>query len=698
MVRNLTFLLIFLVFVLQSFSQTEDNAYIDSLSTIYNTTKEDTLKIQSLLMLSEIYYRTNPDTLLSICEDALSFIEKKLKSKPTPREREIFLANKGTAYTNMAAVFEEKGDLKKSFEYNNKGLAVYKSINYFIGISTVLNNLGKIMKLQGEFKEAINLYTESIKYADLCNDRKGKAYTIGNIGAIHYSNGNYNEALEYFIKAKVMHKEVNDIYGLTVSLNNIGSVYRNLNMLDLALKSYHETYGLCLQSGDIKQQSNCTLKLSMVYGLKNDQVNAIKFGDLALKYAKDSESAQSLVRALKNLYDINKRIKNTAKALLYYEEFIVVRDSINTEDNQKAIIEQRIQMDYDRKLIADSIQFEEKKKAELTVKNVEIEQGKNQRMMLYGGLSIFVLLSIFIFNRYQISQKQAKIISEQKNIVESQKMLVEEKNKEITDSINYAKRIQTAILPSLSSFESQLPNSFILYKPKDIVAGDFYWMETTSSRHSELDTESFKKEEIASEARKDVILFAAADCTGHGVPGALVSVVCSNALNRSLKELNTSNPALILDRTRDIIINQFSKNDEQVSDGMDIALCSFNKDTLELQFAGANNSLYIIRNNEMLEYAAHREPVGLHHKQTPFISHNIQLQKNDTIYLFTDGYADQFGGENGKKLKYKPFKELLLTISHHPIKEQNVFLNKHFSEWKGDFEQVDDVCIIGVKI
>ncbi len=315
--------------------------------------------------------------------------------------------------------------------------------------------------------------------------------------------------------------------------------------------------------------------------------------------------------------------------------------------------------------------------------------------MLYGGLSIFIILSIFIFNRYQVSQKQSRIISAQKNQVESQKLLVEEKNKEITDSINYAKRIQTAILPSQATVEKLLPNSFIFYKPKDIVAGDFYWVESVKSDESRVMS---NENPPLNTHHSQPILFAAADCTGHGVPGALVSVVCSNALNHSLNELNTDNPATILDRTREIVISQFSKNDDNVRDGMDIALCSLNFSTLVLKYAGANNSLYIARNNEMMEYPSNREPVGVHYKKTPFNCHTIQLLKGDTIYLFTDGYADQFGGENGKKLKYKPFKELLLTISKHPIKDQHLFLNKHFAEWKGDYEQVDDVCVIGVKI
>jgi len=677
MLKNLSFLILFSLVNLLSLAQSEQERYTDSLITVFNTTKQDTVRIQTQILLSEIYYRTNPDTLLTLCEDAIQFIDKKLRDKNTSeRERTIFIVNKASAYANMAAVQEDKGDLKKSIDYNNISLKLYKSVDYFNGVSTVLNNLGKLMKIQGEFEAAIKLYTESLHYADLSNNRKGKAYTIGNIGAVHYSNGNYQAALENFIKAKVLHKEVNDIYGLTISLNNIGSVYRNLNMLDLALKSYHETYELSIESGDIKQQANTALKLSMVYGLQKDYKKSEKYGLLALTLSKQGESVKNILNSYKNLHELYKKLNNTSKALNYYEEYITLRDSVNTEENQKAIIEQRIQFDYDKQAIADSIKFEEEKKAELAVKNIEIEQERSQRYMLYGGISIFVLLSIFIFNRYQVSQKQSKIISKQKEQVENQKLLVEEKNKEITDSINYAKRIQTAILPSKQTVEKLLPSSFIFYKPKDIVAGDFYWLEQLN----------------------DNVLFAAADCTGHGVPGAMVSVVCSNALNHSLKELKTNNPADILDRTRDIVISQFSKNDDNIKDGMDIALGSLNNKTLELKYAGANNNLYLVRNNEMLEYAANREPVGVHYRNTPFNCHTVQLQEGDTIYLFTDGYADQFGGENGKKLKYKPFKELLLTISHHPIQEQNKFLNKHFTEWKGDYEQVDDVCIIGIKI
>lgn len=270
-----------------------------------------------------------------------------------------------------------------------------------------------------------------------------------------------------------------------------------------------------------------------------------------------------------------------------------------------------------------------------------------------------------------------RIINEgyEKDII-NQKKIIESKNKEIIDSITYAKRIQEAILPPNKKVAEQLPNSFILYEPKDIVAGDFYWMAN----------------------KKGKILFAACDCTGHGVPGAMVSVVCANALNRSVNEFGLTVPAEILNKTRELIIAHFEQSQEDVKDGMDIALCSLEGNMLE--YAGAYNPLWIIKegSKEVLQITADKQPIGKHEGQKPFANHKIDLQKADTIYIFSDGYADQFGGAKGKKFKYKPLKKLLLSVQSKDMPEQKEILNKTFKQWKGSLEQVDDVCIIGVRI
>ena len=310
-------------------------------------------------------------------------------------------------------------------------------------------------------------------------------------------------------------------------------------------------------------------------------------------------------------------------------------------------------------------------------------------------IAFIFMMSLILGSRFSIqfvkvellqerTEQQNVEIEQKKQLVEKQKHLVEEKNKEILDSIKYAKRIQAAILPPVRIVKQFLPDSFVLYKPKDIVAGDFYWLER----------------------RNDKLLVAAADCTGHGVPGSLVSVICNNGLNRSVREHGLTDPGLILDRTRDIIISEFEKSDEEVRDGMDISLVSLKTIYEEegpitiLDWAGANNPLWIIRKNSATieEFRPDKQPIGKYADPKPFRTHQTQLKKGDVIYLFTDGYQDQFGGPGGKKFKALQLKELLLSISGAPMTEQKKILDERFEAWRGSLEQVDDVCVIGVRV
>ena len=315
-------------------------------------------------------------------------------------------------------------------------------------------------------------------------------------------------------------------------------------------------------------------------------------------------------------------------------------------------------------------QIDDEKQAAAEQQAADQEKQKNIILVGVGIIGILIL----IFGR--ILYKRYKIIKAQKEEINEQKMQVEEKNEEILDSINYAKRIQLAILPPDKIFKKYLPNSFILYKPKDVVAGDFYWMEHVG----------------------DQVIFAAADCTGHGVPGAMVSVVCHNALNRSVREFSLTDPAKILDKTRELVIETFEKSEQEVKDGMDIALCTFNQKTNELLFAGANNPLYLIRDGEVQEFKGDKQPIGVYSDPYPFKTNHIQLQKGDQYYIFTDGFADQFGGEKGKKFKPKNFRDHLVRYQNEKTEKVKILLDTTFERWKGDLEQVDDVCVIGVRI
>lgn len=313
---------------------------------------------------------------------------------------------------------------------------------------------------------------------------------------------------------------------------------------------------------------------------------------------------------------------------------------------------------------------------EIITKADKIEEQKSIIWLSVIFLLVVSVLGILAYRSYRLKNKANILVIHQKEEIEKQHEVLEEQHREITDSINYAKRIQDAILPPLKIVRGYMPDSFILYKPKDIVAGDFYWMEGVNN----------------------LIIFAAADCTGHGVPGAMVSVVCHNAMNRAVREFMLVEPHEILDKTREIVLETFAHSTEQVNDGMDIALCTLNTESNKLSFAGANNGLYLIRQGELTQIKADKQPIGKYEDAKPFTLHEFDLEKGDVIYTFSDGYPDQFGGAKGKKFMYKPFRELLLSIHHKPMEEQQTLLLNAFEEWRGSMDQIDDVCIIGVRI
>ena len=433
------------------------------------------------------------------------------------------------------------------------------------------------------------------------------------------AKNNYAETLLYLQDAEEKFTKVNSPYDLFQVYNIYGELYYQQKKYNLAIKYYTE--GLDKYS----KNSSVTLKSNVYKGLSNSYL----------------------------------AIGNFAQAHAYQSKHILITDSINKENSNNRLLAMENAFKNERsQLELDNLKNINK------LQEAEIEKQNTQKIAMAIGLFLMLLLAFFIFRSYKQKKKS--------------NLLLAEKNKEITDSITYAKRIQNAILPSDTTVKEYLPNNFVLYLPKDIIAGDFYWLEH----------------------KDDNILFAAADCTGHGVPGAMVSVVCNNALNRTVREYGLTNPAEILNKTREIVVQEFEKSDDDVKDGMDISLCclELSGSYATLQWAGANNPLWIIREGKLIETKPNKQPIGKTDNPLSFTTHEIQLQKGDTIYVFTDGFADQFGGEKGKKFMYKPFKELLLSIQDKTMDEQKIVLEQHFEEWKGSLEQVDDVCVIGVRV
>lgn len=323
------------------------------------------------------------------------------------------------------------------------------------------------------------------------------------------------------------------------------------------------------------------------------------------------------------------------------------------------------------------------------------------------GVVLLIFVSFVYWNRKL--KKEVSLRKEAEDLLRSsfeeiteQKKIIELKNEEVVDSIKYAKRLQEAILPPLNLVDEKFDKNFILYKPKDIVAGDFYWHEST----------------VCEGSGNEVNFIAAADCTGHGVPGAMVSVVCSNALNQAVLQHNLCDPGQILDKTTDMVVERFERSTEEVKDGMDISMVSIERletGQAKVKYAGAHNNLWVVSERDgigplalitegenvssrIFEIKANKQPVGKYDMRSDFKTTEMHLEKGDKIYLFTDGFADQFGGENGKKYKSKNFKQLILNTCGLSLNEQKEKLNTAFENWSEGFEQLDDVCVIGIEI
>ncbi len=375
-------------------------------------------------------------------------------------------------------------------------------------------------------------------------------------------------------------------------------------------------------------------------------------------------------KALTTLDSLKGDFKN---AYRHHKLFIVYRDSIDNEETRKNTIQNQMTYDFEKK---EAVATAEHQKELEHQQFLSEEKSRKQNMVIAFvaiGLILVLVFSGFIFRTLRVTNRQ-------KSIIERQKHIVEEHQKEIIDSITYAKRLQQAILPSSEEIKKYLPEHFILYKPKDIVAGDFYWLHVSG----------------------ELIFIAAADSTGHGVPGAMVSVVCSNALNRAVNEFNLLDTGKILDKTRELVLETFAKSGEEIKDGMDISLLAINKAQNQIQWSGANNPLWYICTTEavpeLVEIKPDKQPIGKTDFPKPFTSHSVKLNKGDVFYLMTDGYPDQFGGPKGKKYKYKALESKLIATSQLSLVQQQEDLLTSFTDWKGNLEQVDDVTIIGIRV
>lgn len=648
-----------------------ERTLIDTFLVKINSSKSDTHQIS---LLYKMYSQMNDNDVWAMY---LELINTKLESNQLKEKYPSFYYKcKGKYYNDMGYYLKFKGLTKEALEHYHKGLQIREKYGNNSDVAILFNNIGALYLTQNDYINSLDFFERSYNLMKETKDSSGLATALSNIGTINNKLGNLDKAIEKLKEAEKIHRDLKLYGSLSNVLNNLGSAYLNNNQRTMAFQYLFESLAIRREYNNALMMANSMTTIGNSYFKIGDYKNAQIYADSALELANQLKYPEYQSQTSKLQYEINKHYGNWKKALEMHEMYFIMSDSINNNETQKATIQQQARYEYEKQKAIDDATHE---------KQIAIEQEarEKQRIISFattGGLTLVVIFLFFIFNRLQITKKQKMIIEKQKTIVETAHFNLEEKNQEILDSINYAKRIQSAILPPKKLVKEYLPNSFVIYKPKDIVAGDFYWMEHKNNQ----------------------ILFAAADCTGHGVPGALVSVICNNGLNRSVREYGLTDPGKILDKTREIVIQEFEKSDEDVKDGMDIALCSLSisNKSIQLEYAGAHNPLWIIRSNsnEIEEIKADKQPIGKFDNTKPYTTHSIKLQKGDSFYIFSDGFADQFGGVNAKKFKTVNFKRLLLSIQDKSVDEQSFIINKSFEDWKGNLEQLDDVCIIGVRI
>ncbi len=576
---------------------------------------------------------------------------------------------------NIARHYMIKSKTAYAMKYFLASLSISDEIRDTLRSASATQQIGLVYYQQKNYVSALKYFNSASHLFSSTTFKRKQSQCFYLQGIVYRDLSNYDSAKFFFNKAANIKIELKDSIGLTQIFMEFANLYIMERLSDSALimlkkstafsNDYQNDHSFLTRKYKIEAQA---------YLIKNQIQPALIAANLCLKEAKLNGRAVSLSDAYQICFQVNSKLKRYKEAFEFQSDFLKLKDSLFSIENSQALA--RIEM----------ANAEAKSQIEINTLSAEKQLREKLNYSFVAGILLLVLLSILLYNRIRTKQRTNNIITLQKN-------LVEKKNNEITQSINYAKRIQNAILPSDYLIRQNLPNSFILYKPKDIVAGDFYWMEVTG----------------------DAILFAACDCTGHGVPGALVSVVCHNALNRAVREFGLTQPAAILNKTADLVIENFSKGQEEIKDGMDISLCSYNTKTKQLEWAGANNPLWIVNkanennmennqisiiqdNYQLTEIIADKQSIGHDISKHIYTNHSISINNGDIIYLFTDGFADQFGGPTGqKKLTRKRFKSLLLSIQNNSIQSQGIKLDEFFAEYRNKEEQIDDILVMGIK-
>jgi tetratricopeptide (TPR) repeat protein len=637
--------------------------------------------------------------------EALEAYQKAL----TIRERIGDLQGIANCHNNISNIHNKQGRYAEALEALQKALTIYERIGDLQGIALSYNNIGTIHAAQGRYAEALESYQRALTIRERISDLQGIANCYNNIGTIHADQGRYAEALESYQKALAIRERIGDQRGIAMSYNNIGLIHADQGRYAEALEAYQKARAIYERIGDQQGIAICYNNIGTIHRVQGRYTEALEAFQKALAIAQSLGLQDELDDIYLHLAQTDSALAASGlthlwkSAYLHHRLHAAYKDSVRNEASIRKQAQLESQYEYEKKTALLKAQQEK----ERALAAAQLRQRETQRNLSLLALSIaliglvtFAILYRKIRQQRDLIQKQSdeiqqknlaleqynaelkstnQALEESNRIIQHQAKTLSEKNEKILDSIRYAERIQRAILPSAEKWQRLLPESFLLYKPRDIVAGDFYWLEETER----------------------YIFLGVADATGHGVPGAFVSIVCANALYKAVLEEGWESPAEILWRVREVVVSQLTQTGEKVKDGMDIALIRFAKaDRSRAVFAGANRPLWIVSAEGVLEVAGTRQPIGYVEEPKPFEEVELILGSRAPamVYAFTDGIVDQMGGPKGRKLLPKGLREWLLSLWNQPVAKQAESLTALFETWRGEHHQIDDMTIVGVRI
>ncbi|MGZ3883309.1 MAG: tetratricopeptide repeat protein [Bacteroidia bacterium] len=630
----------------------------------------DTTKCILLNKISRKVVANTPDSAAVWADSALRLAK-----------RINYQAGLAQSYSNLGHAYNGKGKYGDALASFFASLKIFEKMNNKRAISNVNNSVGNTYSGAKDYEKALEFYLKSYEIASqppAIEDMMGIS-CVG-IGNCYMEKQDFKKAIPYFETSKIIFTKLNAVNEKAVAIVSLGNCFIEAHDFKNAEKNILESIDIFKSTGEDYGLASSYGILGELYQEKKNVSKAIECYKAALSINSERKAWENIADNARHLSNLYKSRGDFEQALIYKELLMQFKDSILSIERNKVMADA-------------STKYEtEKKEQQLKLKHLELEksqiQVRQRTVLVYvfiGAILVFCVLLFFVLRQYREKKKanslletQYREIKEKNNEIEHQKNIIEEKNKDITDSINYSKHIQQAILPSESMIKRTLPNSYFIYKPKDIISGDFYFIENTMDR----------------------VYFAVVDCTGHGVPGAMLSVFAQNTLKKIISTRHILPNQVLSEICKEFKSNLSDNNNSTINDGMDIALACIDKYNNKLYFSGAKNPLLLTRNNQLTELKADRWGIsGRNEKeQLVFTNHEMELQKGDKIYLFSDGLADQFGGPQGKKFKYKQLQQLILDSSKLLLDEQKKYIEDIFETWRGNLEQLDDVTLMCVSL